>query len=741
MPISPKSPRHPEFLRSRTRSLRAGAIEQHNPYQSLAAVYILRLALGLRNQLTAKQLRSLFEDELGIITGLADAYVPHFKTVDEVSDFFENHDEDDFLPKNINKDELIRYMRNQLKQLLDQDMAVNAPLFSNLKLLSEQLSLNATEQEILVLRLLVDVFSGFKFFLCEYCDKCTSSSTLQYLNLMTTRPINELQKALRPSGRLWQLDWIRLESRVCDLEDKLTLTQSLLDILLTEHESVQALFGNFFQEAKPSSLALNDYAYLKLDLNIIMTYLKVAQQTKKVGVNILIYGPPGTGKTELSKLIAAAIDTPLIEINHSDEDGDAIEGKHRFSAYKLAQLFLAKKKRSDLILFDEAEDVFPSNQLFSIMGVRNTSLRGDKAWINYQLENNPVPMIWIVNKTSGIDPAYLRRFDYSLEIDKMPLAVRRRLVQKYTKNLEVEPSWREQLANHGEITPAQIAKAAAMVNACQGTKLGDQKMMEQILNASSRLLKQKSLTNKSPIWTGYDLAYVNTHSEVPLADLIAGLQRNPKASLCFYGWPGTGKTALGRHISEQLGLPLMVKKASDLLGMYVGQSEKNIARMFRDAKNQGCILLLDEADSLLSDRRDAHHRWEVSQVNEMLTQMEQFNGIFICTTNLFEKLDAASLRRFDFKIRFDYLTPEQRWSLFEQEVTRLGGCLPNSGSEIAKLQRQIQSLTQLTPGDFAVVNRRQSVLGVKPEPEQVIKVLTQECKAKGEKFAQIGFVQ
>ena len=150
--------------------------------------------------------------------------------------------------------------------------------------------------------------------------------------------------------------------------------------------------------------------------------------------------------------------------------------------------------------------------------------------------------------------------------------------------------------------------------------------------------------------------------------------------------------------------------------------------------------MLDEADSLLSDRSRADQQWEITQVNEMLTQMEIFSGIFICTTNLMDKLDAASLRRFDFKVKFDYLSPEQRWALFRQESQRLGGHLPRDAEALAALKQQIHRLTKLTPGDFAVVSRQVAVLGKIPEPERIIAVLAQECKAKGETFSQIGFV-
>ena len=100
----------------------------------------------------------------------------------------------------------------------------------------------------------------------------------------------------------------------------------------------------------------------------------------------------------------------------------------------------------------------------------------------------------------------------------------------------------------------------------------------------------------------------------------------------------------------------MIRQASDLVSKYVGETEQNMARMFDEAGDENAVLLLDEADSFLRSRRLAERSYEVTEVNEMLQGMERFAGIFICTTNLFDELDEAALRRFTFKIRFQPLT-------------------------------------------------------------------------------------
>lgn len=171
------------------------------------------------------------------------------------------------------------------------------------------------------------------------------------------------------------------------------------------------------------------------------------------------------------------------------------------------------------------------------------------------------------------------------------------------------------------------------------------------------------------------------------------------------------------------------------MSMWVGEAEKNIAAMFTDAREQDAVLVLDEADSFLADRRDAQRSWEVTQVNELLTQMEAFEGIFICTTNLMEKLDQASHRRFAFKVRFNPLSSTQGWRMFRQELVRLGG----SEENIEEWESRIRGLEMLTPGDFAVASRQFELWGEKPTPGKLYEQLLKECEAKGAPRRPVGF--
>jgi SpoVK/Ycf46/Vps4 family AAA+-type ATPase len=197
----------------------------------------------------------------------------------------------------------------------------------------------------------------------------------------------------------------------------------------------------------------------------------------------------------------------------------------------------------------------------------------------------------------------------------------------------------------------------------------------------------------------YDIGHLNTSADIP--QIAANLAKSPSARLCLYGPPGTGKTSFGHWLANEIGQPLLLRKASDLLSPYVGMTEQKIARTFESAKQEGAVLLIDEVDSFLRDRTQTRHSWEVTQINEMLTQIESFPGILIASTNLIDQLDPASMRRFDIKLHFGYLLPEQARLLFTSYCENLGLPQPTpSDLELAA------TLDVSTPGDFAAVARQ-----------------------------------
>ena len=104
--------------------------------------------------------------------------------------------------------------------------------------------------------------------------------------------------------------------------------------------------------------------------------------------------------------------------------------------------------------------------------------------------------------------------------------------------------------------------------------------------------------------------------------------------------------------------PLKIVRPSEVLSKWVGETEQNISRLFREAAKEHSILLVDEADSFLHNRGDSVNHFEDSKVNSFLIEIERNPGILFCSTNLPDILDKAVDRRFNFKVGFKALTKE-----------------------------------------------------------------------------------
>jgi SpoVK/Ycf46/Vps4 family AAA+-type ATPase len=307
-----------------------------------------------------------------------------------------------------------------------------------------------------------------------------------------------------------------------------------------------------------------------------------------------------------------------------------------------------------------------------------------------------------------LDRAYLRRFDYVLEVSIPPRSIRAKILDRYLGDLTVSPAWKAMAAEHDGLTPAAVERAAKVTRTVMEAQPGldaDLVVGRVVENGLAALGGPRRSSTAPPATTTYRLEVLNTDRD--LVAICAGLKRTGAGRLCLYGPPGTGKTGFGHHLAEVLDRPLLLKRASDLQSKWLGETEQNMARMFAEAAADNAVLLLDEADSFLQDRRGAERSWEVSQVNEMLTQMESFAGIFIASTNLMGKLDQAALRRFELKVKFGYLGRDQILAMYRDSLGLLA-LPPNPAAE-----GYVVGLTNLTPGDFAAALRQARLSGAR----------------------------
>ena len=468
---------------------------------------------------------------------------------------------------------------------------------------------------------------------------------------------------------------------------------------------------------RPPELPWDAFAHIGEKAELAANLLAEAIARQTLGVGILLYGPPGTGKTAFAATLAARVKAALYPVGETDDAGDEPSRDERLAELRMAQRLVCDGK--SVLLFDEAEDLFGSGPIWS-------RHRGSRVFIHRTLEEIRLPVIWTANDLDEIGPASRRRMMMCIEMRVPPAAARGKLWRDIARSEGVELS-PEDAADLAQAIPAPPAilrtamRAASLAGGGSGTA-------RLIAISNARAVQGGALPLPEPTaGANYDPALTMADCDLlALGDRLAAAGTRLPVSLLLSGPPGTGKSAYARHLAARMGLPALQKRGSDLFGPFVGETEARIAHVFEEARETGSFLIFDEVDSLLHDRRDAHRSWEVSQVNEMLTWMEHHPLPFVCTTNLAAMLDAASLRRFLFRIRFDYLGAAQAEAAF----FRFFGCSAPAA---------IRSLDRLTPADFALVRRRLALTESAADPDVLLGLLEQESRERQGPGRQIGF--
>ena len=623
------------------------------------------------------------------------------------------------LPEELENDKNLRTVARQLLKerykTLQKSTALLSELwkqaYENLASLAEFLQLNPVEQELL--RFAMHLRSeGAMQDLFECLPKSDLQRTATIMADLLKQPKNEILSALKKGSKLDAYGLIERNYRLDGVQDYLAWGETLdFDEFVTQPLNEYALLKSCTEIPQVPSLQLDDFVHIASMKDMMLTYLQQALKHHQKGVNLLIYGEPGTGKTEFAGLLAQALGISAYNITYMDSDGDVVKAEQRLNYSRLAQTLLNGKQA--LLIFDEIEDVFNGSLMERSVAQKN------KAWTNQLLENNNVPMIWLSNSVFGIDPAFLRRFDFILEMPDLPLRNKSALITQLAEG-KLSPAYVQHFAKVRSLTPAILSRTIRVAK-----ELNTSNFAETLLMMFNQTLKSQNKPKIEPLVLGkanYNLDYVACNDNIHR--ISEGLKRSKKGRICCYGPPGTGKTAWAAWLAEELDMPLLLKQGSDLLNRYVGGTEQNIAQAFEQAKADNALLVLDEVDTFLFSREGANRSWERSQVNEMLTQIERFEGLMVVSTNLIEVLDPAALRRFDLKLKFDYLTLKQRLDFAKQQAEILG--LPLLSKEDLS---QIESLNLLTPGDFAAVARRHQFSPFQ-KVQDWLSALQGECEVK-----------
>lgn len=628
---------------------------------------------------------------------------------------------------------LLVTLKHRLAYLESDDLDFSMPeeLSHNIGKLNNLVNLSDVERSILEFSILLHSENLLDQTL-DYLGDLSISRFYQSLSVLLNYSRHEIQAAFSTSGQLFQTGLVRIDRNgPRKMQSRIDLLGSgFAERMLSIEEDPVLLFMDSFFKAPAPQLTLADYAHIEPQLTTLLPYLRHSLNNASPGVNVFVYGPPGTGKSQLARMLAHEVEANLFEVSSEDSDRDPINGEGRLRALRAAQTVLSNKR--SMIVFDETEDVFADGS--GMFGKKSTA-QTRKAWINRMLEENEVPCLWLSNSVDEIDPAFIRRFDIVLELG-VPSKLQRAAIIKSVGGDMLSQQTIKQLSEVEQLSPAVVNRAVRVIKAIQGEQSYADTTTAVLQLIDSTLVAQQhkplKLKNANQLPDFYDTDFVNAN--VCLDEIAEGIASSGSARLCLYGPPGTGKSAFGAWLADRLEKPLLVRKVSDLVSAYVGQTEKNLARAFREAEQENGVLLLDEVDSFLQDRRRASRNWEVTEVNEMLTQMESFGGVFVASTNLMDGLDQAALRRFDLKVKFDYLQPTQAWQLFVRHAAALN--LPLDEVNEASFGRKFKVLT---PGDFAALARQSRFRPIK-SAAGMLSILEAECglKEDGQKQT-IGF--
>ncbi|NJD05921.1 MAG: ATP-binding protein, partial [Methylococcaceae bacterium] len=179
------------------------------------------------------------------------------------------------------------------------------------------------------------------------------------------------------------------------------------------------------------------------------------------------------------------------------------------------------------------------------------------------------------------------------------------------------------------------------------------------------------------------------HGDTLMNDWGLGPKLRPGYRALFYGPPGTGKTMTACLLGKATGRDVYKVDLSLVVSKYIGETEKNLARVFDQAEHRNWILFFDEADALFgkrSETKDAHDRYANQEIAFLLQRLESFDSVAILATNLRDNLDDAFARRFESIVYFPLPRPEERLSLWRRSFPAKAGL--DQAIDLEKLARE-----------------------------------------------------
>ena len=489
---------------------------------------------------------------------------------------------------------------------------------------------------------------------------------------------------------------------------------------------VMDLSHEFFTKENTETLQISDFNVSDDEKSVLKTLIKSNNRQ-----NILFYGVPGTGKSSFARCVSKTYKKDLYTVKMPEEDSHESRLRNIYATISIAE------KNNAVVLIDEADEILSSCNSFFYKSKTN------KSFVNNLLESHQKKLIWITNRAKEIDSSTMRRFTFSVEFKKFNTEDRLKVIRKELRKQDLDGYFDEEELH--DICRTYSVNAGGIVDAINTIKLEIKtdketiiKNVKTLLGNHEKVIRGKKKGNvKSGRIRNYSLEGLNTTQ--CLENVISTVTHYDEyhkdnaddtysIKMLLHGIPGTGKSEFVYYMGALLNREVLLKRCSMIQSKWVGETEKNIAEAFVEAQASDSILFFDEADSLLYPRKEANRSWEKSMTNEILTQMDSYSGIVVFATNDVDGLDHAAFRRFQFKIEFLPLTSDGNIKFYNSILKPL---ISKNNILTDKDINCIQDISNLTPGDFAIVKEQCTFMNQsKLTHQQLIESLMNEVRHK-----------
>ena len=412
---------------------------------------------------------------------------------------------------------------------------------------------------------------------------------------------------------------------------------------------------------------------VKTDLQALCReYERRIREGRKARLTLYFEGAPGTGKTLTAQAVAHALGMQVMRIL-------VTQAKVNFLPNILGYFGPQASRKQSVLLFDEADDLLSPNPFTGV----------SDSWVKTAFEDFEGIAVFTSNRPIG--EAIKRRMTYCVEFKRPGPEARFPMYWNEIRNACEEakiadfPDESEvrRLARTFTLPAGYLAQSIqlAIARSPEGM-LTVPELERALLQRESMVQGPESDEDRIPL-VNLDQVKLKPESREEIerfarfAETLFSPNREefpgmPKgATILFTGSPGTGKTLTAEAIASRLGRPFRRISPSSLLSPFVGGTEQNIRKVFREAESSGSVLMIDEAEGLFADRGGAQRNWEVTQANELLQQVEGFRGVLVIATNHSERMDPAFTRRFIFRVHLERPDADTRFELWKHWQSHL----------------------------------------------------------------------